>query len=84
MELCINNMFTELNEYSLYQIDGGTFWGVVSGVAEVIAGVAEVVGGVALLLVPEPTMTTKIAGVSAIIVGGATIGGGIATIASNI
>jgi|LSQX01.1.fsa_nt_gb hypothetical protein len=83
MELCCEYNFTELGENSLCLIEGGTFWGVVSGVAEVIAGAAAVVGGAALFVVPEPTTLTKIAGVGSIAVGVAGIGSGIATISNN-
>ncbi|WP_094551264.1 hypothetical protein [Petroclostridium xylanilyticum] len=84
MELCIGNNFIELNEYSLGQIEGGTFWGVVGGVATVIGGVASVVGGAALIAAPEPTTATKFAGAGMIVGGIAAVGGGLATIASNI
>ena len=82
MEICINS-FIELDDSSLSQVDGGTFWGWVSGAATVVVGVAAVVGGIALLGVPEPTTLTKCAGVGGIAVGLATIGAGLATCANN-
>ncbi len=80
MELCINSSFIELNDYALVDIDGGSIWGVISGVATVVAGVAVVIGGAALLGVPEPTGVTKFAGVTTIIAGVGTILGGAVTI----
>ena len=85
MEMTLTNYgMQELNPEMLFDIDGGTFWGVVNGVFTCIAGGAGVVGGIALLAAPEPTGVTKVAGVAAIVVGGATFIGGIATIANNI
>ena len=48
-----------------------------------VAGTAEVVGGVALLLVPEPTGTTKFGGGAAIVTGASTVIGGIVQIVTN-
>lgn len=48
-----------------------------------MAGTAEVVGGVALLLVPEPTGTTKFGGGAAIVTGASTVIGGIVQIVTN-
>lgn len=84
MELYINNSFLEINELSLEEINAGTFWGAVGGVATTISGVAATVGGVALLGTPEPTGLTKVAGYSAVSAGITTTIGGIATIANNI
>jgi hypothetical protein len=84
MELSISNNFIELNEDTLTQINAGSVWGVVSGVATVVGGVATVVGGVAMLCIPEPTMVTKCVGVSGIVSGVALIGAGAANIGMNI
>lgn len=84
MELCIDKNFTLLTDISLTEIDGGTFWGVVGGVATVIAGGATVVAGVVLLAIPEPTTLTKYAGYGAIVTGCAAVTGGLATIANNL
>ncbi|MCR4943909.1 MAG: hypothetical protein K5986_05550 [Clostridium sp.] len=77
MELYINNSFLEINELSLEEINAGTFWGAVGGVAATV-------GGVALLGTPESTGLTKVAGYSAVSAGITTTIGGIATIANNI
>lgn len=77
MELYINNDFELLNSLSLSEINGGTFWGVVGGVATVIGGVATVVGGVVMLGLPDPTLVTKYGGYAAIVTGGAAVIGGI-------
>lgn len=77
MEIGINNSFCRLTDYELYAIDGGTFWGVVGGVATIV-------GGIALCGVPEPTTLTKFAGGACIGGGIAAIGAGIATIANNV
>ena len=74
----------ELELFELFDVEGGTVWGVVNGVFTTISGVAGVVCGAALLVAPEPTGLSKVAAVSAIIVGVATAIGGIATVANNI
>jgi hypothetical protein len=83
MELCINDNFYLLDENQLINIEGGSFWGFVSGVASCIAGAAIVIGSAALLLAPEPTSTTKFAGGAGIFIGVATFLGGCATIGNN-
>ncbi len=84
MELCFEQGFSNIDNLDLLEIDGGTFWGVVGGVATVIGGAAAVVGGAALLLIPEPTTGTKFAGGAAVIGGLAAMAGGAASIAQNI
>ena len=83
MQYCLCEGFNELNKDFLMDIDGGTFWGMVSGVASVVAGAAEVAGGVVLICVPDPTTATKFGGAGAIATGVATISGGAVTIAQN-
>lgn len=84
MKIGINNSFCRLTDYELYAIDGGTFWGVVGGVATIVGGISSIVGGIALCGVPEPTTLTKFAGGACIGGGIAAIGAGIATIANNV
>ncbi|MDQ2085161.1 hypothetical protein RBH29_01760 [Herbivorax sp. ANBcel31] len=84
MELSISNNFIELKEDTLTQINAGSVWGVVGGVATVVAGAATVVGGVAMLCIPEPTTATKFAGAGMIATGAAFVGGGVAQIGMNI
>ncbi|WP_310601579.1 hypothetical protein [Anaerosporobacter sp.] len=79
MELSVNNQFMNLSLDELILIDGGTFWGVVSGVAGVVCGVAEVIGGVIVC-----ATASKIGGGVAIVKGVATVGGGISVIVSNV
>lgn len=84
MEMVLTNNFAEMDVKELNIVDGGTGWGVVGGVLTVIGGVAQVVGGGALLGIPEPTFTTKVAGGALIVTGIGTTLGGVAQIASNI
>lgn len=83
MELSISHGFVELNELTLSEINAGGVWGVIGGIAVVVAGAGGVLGGVGLLLVPEPTGTTKAGGVISITGGVATICGGLAQIAAS-
>lgn len=83
MSIAISNNFVELNYNDSINIEGGTFWGKVSGGATVVAGAATVVGGGALLATPEPTLTTKFAGYGAVTTGTTMIGTGLAAIANN-
>ena len=69
MDCVLNRNFYEMNVAELEMIEGGSFWGVV--------------GGVALLVAPDPTTVTKFAGGSAIALGVGSVIGGVVQIASN-
>jgi hypothetical protein len=84
MELCQSDILFELNSNDLSEIDGGTFWGAVSGGLTVVSGVAGVVAGAGLCATPEPTGLSKFAGVSTIVVSVGLICSGASTIASNV
>lgn len=83
MEMCVNSNFMELDDCLLLDIDGGTVWGVLGGIATVVAGVATIVGGAALCCVPEPTTATKFGGVSCIIAGAGLVLAGSAQVGSS-
>lgn len=84
MDICLDDKFVYLSNDYLTDVNGGSLWGIVSGVFETAAGVFGIVGGIALLGIPEPTTVTKFAGVAAIVAGGAVVLSGLATIGSNI
>lgn len=84
MELSISHGFVELNELTLFDVNAGSVWGVIGGIATVVAGVAGVVGGVALIGAPDPTMATKYAGGASIGIGVGAIAAGVSQIASNL
>ena len=70
-----NSNFDVLSFNELSDIEGGTFWGVCSGVATCIAGTATVVGGIGA--------STLGVGIPMVILGAATYSMGIHTIVSN-
>ena len=73
-DITMNN-FCELDDLSLLDINGGTFFGVLQGVCLCAVGTAGVVGGIAASSVGI--------GVPAVVFGAATYADGIATIVSN-
>lgn len=70
--LASGNMgFMELTQDEMMAVDGGGLLGSILGT---IGGAATIVVGVCCLLIPEPTMLTKVGGVATIVAGAAWIG----------
>lgn len=79
----MNNGFQEINETELIFVDGGTIWGVISGVGECISGVGGGMSGVALILNPTAPGFSQFAGAVEIGSGIYAFREGVHTIAKN-
>lgn len=84
MTYTINEKFEVMNDFDLQYVDGGTFWGVVGGAAQIVGGIGAAVVCAGLALTPEPTGITKYGAYSSGALAGALVIGGIATIGNNL
>lgn len=74
--LVMPSHYVELDNDEMSYVDGGGLFGKIWGtICTAVVGVATIVGGICALLVPEPTMVTKVGGVAAIIAGVGTLAG---------
>jgi|GEM_PF-2644293 len=80
MDILLDTTFTEMSEEEILECDGGNFFGIVSGVAQVIHGASMIAIGATAMKVPG--MQWKAAGV--ITHGFAQVASGISNTHANI